>query len=168
VSIDGSPNACRAEKGARPTLAIGSDHGGFVLKRSLIQRLQELGYPVLDCGCPSTDPVDYPDIALALGRAVRDGRAAGGIMIDAAGIGSTMVLNRIPGIRAALCHDPMTAANSRAHNDANVLVLGSRVVHPGEANRLVTIWLRTPYEGGRHERRVGRIRALDAEREQNG
>jgi ribose 5-phosphate isomerase B len=145
----------------RRRLALGSDHGGFQLKQSLKRALEEMGHLVLDCGCPSPDPVDYPDIALAVGAAVRAGRADAGIMIDAAGIGSTMVLNRIPGIRAALCHDPMTTVNSRAHNDANLLVLGSRVVHPGEANRLVRLWLETSYEGGRHERRVGKIRAMD-------
>lgn len=154
----------RPGKPEPPVLAVGSDHGGFALKKSLLTRLGETGFRTVDCGCPNTDPVDYPDIALEVGRAVREGRADLGIMIDAAGIGSTMVLNRIPGIRAALCHDPMTTVNSRAHNDANVLVLGSRVVHAGEANRLVRIWLQTPYEGGRHERRVGKIRALDAGR----
>ncbi len=148
----------------RARLAIGSDHGGFLLKRSLVRMLAEERIEAVDCGCPSADPVDYPDIAEAVGRAVLDGRADLGVMIDAAGIGSSMVLNRMPGIRAALCHDPMTTVNSRAHNDANVLVLGSRVVHPGEANRLLRLWLRTPYEGGRHERRVGRIRAMDRER----
>ena len=152
------------DRTARPAplrLAIGSDHGGFQLKRSLTRTLTEMGHPVIDCGCHSTDPVDYPDLALEVARAIREGRADAGIMIDAAGVGSTMVLNRVPGIRAALCHDPMTTANSRAHNDANVLVLGARVVHPGEANRLVRIWLKTSYEGGRHERRVGKIRAMD-------
>ncbi len=145
-------------------LALGSDHGGYALKRSLRRTLEEMGHVVIDCGCDSPDPVDYPDIALKVGAAVRELRAEVGIMIDAAGIGSSMVLNRIPGIRAALCHDPMTAVNSRAHNDANVLVLGSRAVHPGEANRLLRLWLATAYEGGRHERRVGKIRALDRER----
>jgi ribose 5-phosphate isomerase B len=149
---------------ARVTIALGSDHGGFLLKRSLLRALQEMGHEVLDCGCATPDPVDYPDVALAVGTAVREGRASVGVMIDAAGVGSTMVLNRIPGVRAALCHDPFTTVNSRAHNDANVLVLGSRVVHPGEANRLLRLWLATSFEGGRHERRVGKIRALDEER----
>lgn len=151
--------------GARPILAVGSDHGGFLLKRSLLRRLEEAGLAAVDCGCPGLDPVDYPDIARLVGRAVREGRASAGVMIDGAGIGSSMVLNRIPGIRAALCHDAMTTANSRAHNDANVLVLGSRVVNPGEAYRLLRMFLQTPYEGGRHERRVGKIRAMDAGRE---
>jgi ribose 5-phosphate isomerase B len=145
-------------------VAIGSDHGGFLLKRSLLWRLAEDRIAALDCGCFSPEPVDYPEFALAVARRVLGGEAEAGLMIDAAGIGSTMVLNRVPGIRAALCHDVFTARNSRAHNDANVLVLGARVVSPGEAHRLLRLWLATAYEGGRHERRVGRLRALDAER----
>jgi RpiB/LacA/LacB family sugar-phosphate isomerase len=160
----GSPANPGAKRAQALRLALGSDHGGFALKRWLARTLAEMGHTVIDCGCDSPEPVDYPDIALKVGSALLDGRAQAGIMIDAAGIGSTMVLNRIPGIRAALCHDPMTTVNSRAHNDANVLVLGSRVVHPGEASRLVRLWLATDYEGGRHERRVGKIRALDRER----
>lgn len=154
-SMDGS---------ALSRVAIGADHGGFLLKRSLLAVLAELRHPFVDCGAHSADPVDYPDIALSVGHALLDGRADLGVMIDAAGVGSTMVLNRIPGIRAALCHDPFTTVNSRAHNDANVLVLGARVVHPGEASRLLKLWLRASFEGGRHERRVGKIRALDQDR----
>ena len=142
-------------------VAIGADHGGFALKQSLLRELQELRVDAVDCGCFSPDPVDYPDIAIAVARALQEGRAELGVMIDAAGVGSTMVLNRLPGIRAALCHDAFTTVNSRAHNDANVLVLGSRVVHPGEANRLLKLWLKSTFEGGRHERRVAKIRALD-------
>lgn len=144
------------------TLAIGSDHSGFDLKTRLIRAIREdLGLTVLDCGCAGLDPVDYPDVAIAVGRALQEGRATEGIMIDGAGVGSTMVLNRLSGVRAALCHDPFTAKNSRAHNDANALVLGSLVVHPGEALRLVRIWLGTEFEGGRHARRVDKIKALD-------
>lgn len=146
-------------------VALGADHGGFDLKRRLLRSLAEdHGLPVLDCGCHSPDPVDYPDIAVAVGRAVQERRADLGVMIDAAGVGSTMVLNRLAGVRAALCHDAYTAVNSRAHNDANVLVLGSRVVHGGEAVRLLRLWLAASFEGGRHARRVDKIRALDAER----
>lgn len=146
---------------ARCRVALGADHGGYLLKRVLERELRELGHPIVDCGCFSPAPVDYPDIALAVGHTLRDERADLGVMIDAAGIGSTMVLNRIPGIRAALCHDPFTTVNSRAHNDANVLVLGARILHPGEATRLLKLWLRASFEGGRHERRVDKIRALD-------
>ena len=144
--------------------AIGSDHGGYALKENLREELADLGIATLDCGCHSVAAVDYPDIAVAVGRALQEGRAELGIMIDAAGIGSTMTLNRLAGIRAALCHDLYTAVNSRAHNDANVLVLGSRVLHPGEARRLMKAWLRTSFEGGRHETRVAKIRALDRSR----
>ena len=143
-------------------IAIGSDHGGFDLKKRLLRVFEEeLPHEVIDCGCPSPDAVDYPDIAVAVGRALQEGRADLGIMIDGAGIGSTMALNRLGGIRAALCHDSYTAINSRAHNDANVLVLGSQVLHPGEASRLIKLWLQTDFEGGRHAKRVDKIKALD-------
>ncbi|MEZ4651121.1 MAG: ribose 5-phosphate isomerase B [Candidatus Eisenbacteria bacterium] len=153
-------------KAAGMRIAIGSDHGGFDLKRRLVRSLEEdHGILPLDCGCHSTDAVDYPDLAVAVARALQEGRADLGVMIDAAGIGSTMALNRLPGIRAALCHDTYTAVNSRAHNDANVLVLGSRVVHPGEAVRILRVWLGASFEGGRHQRRVDKIRALDQGRD---
>ncbi|MEZ4654736.1 MAG: ribose 5-phosphate isomerase B [Candidatus Eisenbacteria bacterium] len=148
-----------------PRIAIGSDHGGFAMKQFLLRALAEdLRASALDCGCYSPDAVDYPDIAIAVGRMLQEGRADFGVMIDGAGIGSTMTLNRLSGIRAALCHDPFTTVNSRAHNDANVLVLGANVVHVGEAVRLLRLWLRTPFEGGRHQRRVDKIRALDRDR----
>lgn len=150
-----------------PCIAIGSDHGGFELKRRLLRSLEEdHRIAVVDCGCHSSAPVDYPDIAVAVGRALQEGRAGLGVMIDAAGIGSTMVLNRLAGVRAALCHDVLTAENSRVHNDANVLVLGARVVHPGEAVRILRVWLAASFEGGRHTKRVDKIRALDAGRDQ--
>ncbi|MCA9729274.1 MAG: RpiB/LacA/LacB family sugar-phosphate isomerase [Candidatus Eisenbacteria bacterium] len=148
-----------------PRIAIGSDHGGFAMKQSLLRALAEdFRASAIDCGCYSPDSVDYPDIAIALGRMLQEGHADFGVMIDGAGIGSTMTLNRLSGIRAALCHDPFTTVNSRAHNDANVLVLGANVVHAGEAVRLLRLWLRTPFEGGRHQRRVDKIRALDRDR----
>jgi len=142
-------------------LAVGSDHGGFELKQQLIPHLVSLGHKVHDCGTHSKEAVDYPTFAAAVAREVASGRCDLGIMIDGAGIGSCMVLNRIAGIRAALCHNAFTVVNSRAHNDANVLVLGSNVVHQGEAARLARLWLRTPFEGGRHARRVEKINALD-------
>lgn len=157
-------NSDRANR-PRQRLAIGADHGGYPLKEKLRRFLEEeLHVQYLDCGCYSTDSVDYPDIAVRVGKAVQTGEAELGLMIDAAGVGSTMTLNRLSGVRAALCHDPYTAKNSRAHNDANVLVLGSQVVHPGEAARLLRLWLSTEFEGGRHARRVDKIRALDLPR----
>jgi ribose 5-phosphate isomerase B len=144
------------------TVAIGGDHGGYALKESLRKFLQgELDWAVIDCGTHSTEPVDYPDIARAVGEAVADGRAARGIVIDGAGIGSTMAANRVPGVRCALCHDVKTVLNSREHNDANVLALGSAVVNVGLARQMVTTWLKTPFAGGRHARRVAKIMELE-------
>lgn len=147
--------------GADRRVAIGSDHGGFDLKRRLVELLRELGYEAVDVGTHSTDSCDYPDFAVAVGQAVRSGRCALGIMIDGAGIGSAMALNKLPGVRAATVHSEATAVNSREHNDANVLVLGSLQMNPGHARRITRIWLATPHAGGRHARRVDKINALD-------
>ncbi len=145
-------------------VAIGADHGGFDLKEALKPALREWGYEVDDVGTTSRDPVDYPDTAVAVARRVATGAAALGIAIDAAGLGSCMAANKIRGVRAATCHDETTVRNSREHNNANVLVLGSRVVNAGHARRLVRIWLATPFAGGRHEQRVRKIDALDSDR----
>ena len=160
-----------AAKAARPvadparTVAIGGDHGGFALKQALAKYVREdLRWAVIDCGTHSTEPVDYPDIAKAVGEAVASGRAARGIVIDGAGIGSTMAANRIPGVRCALCHDEKTVLNSREHNDANVLALGATVVPRGAATRLVRLFLTTEFAGGRHQRRVAKIMALEGPR----
>lgn len=143
-------------------VAIGSDHGGLelkeVLKRSIIE---DLGWEVHDCGTHSSEAVDYPDFAAAVGREVAAGRAAFGIVIDSAGIGSSMAANKVAGVRCALCHDDTTVLNSREHNDANVLSLGARIVHRGAATRMVRLFLQTPFAGGRHERRVKKIMALE-------
>jgi ribose 5-phosphate isomerase B len=143
-------------------VALGSDHAGFQLKRILERFLQdELEWGVMDCGTNSEESVDYPDIALRVAQAVAVGEAPRGIMIDGAGVGSTMVCNRVPGILAAPGFDLFTVKNSREHNDANVLVLGSRNISAGEARRLVRVWLSTPFAGGRHARRVEKIRRMD-------
>ncbi len=144
------------------TVALGGDHGGFALKEMLRRYLrEELRYAVIDCGTHSTEAVDYPDIARTVGETVAQGRAARGIVIDGAGIGSTMAANRIPGVRCALCHDVKTVLNSREHNDANVLALGSGIVNPGLARQMVRTWLTTPFAGGRHARRVAKIMELE-------
>lgn len=156
--------AGRAESPRDParTVAIGGDHGGFALKEILRRYVkEELRYAVIDCGTHSTEAVDYPDIARAVGEAVAEGRAARGIVIDGAGIGSTMAANRIPGVRCALCHDERTVKNSREHNDANVLALGAGGLNPGQARQLVRVWLATPFAGGRHARRVAKIMELE-------
>ena len=154
--------AVEAAPGAARRVAIGSDHGGYELKEVLKRFVaDELGFSVQDCGTHSGAAVDYPDFAAAVARAVADGRCARGIVVDAAGIGSTMAANKIPGVRCALCHNDLTATNAREHNDANVLALGARVVHRGLAARLVRIFLTTPFAGERHERRVQKIMALE-------
>ena len=146
-------------------VAIGSDHGGFALKEVLRRAIvEDLGWQVHDCGTHSEEAVDYPDFAAAVAREVASGRSARGIVVDAAGIGSTMAANKIAGVRCALCHDDATVKNAREHNDANVLALGSRVVHRGAALRLVRLFLTTAFAGGRHERRVNKIMALERPR----
>jgi len=145
-------------------VAIGADHGGFALKEILRKAIgEEMGWQVHDCGTHSEEAVDYPDFAAAVAREVASGRAARGIVVDAAGIGSTMAANKIAGVRCALCHDDTTVKNSREHNDANVLALGARIVNRGAAVRLVRLFLGTEFAGGRHERRVKKIMALEGQ-----
>ena len=154
------PSAAPAS-GAR-RVALGSDHGGYELKEAIRRYLgEELGWDVHDCGTHSTAAVDYPDFAAAVAREVADGRCARGIVVDSAGIGSSMAANKIPGARCALCHDDATVLNSREHNDANVLALGAKVVNRGQTMRMVRLFLTTPFGGGRHERRVQKIMALE-------
>jgi len=159
-----APAASHAtHSGASPekTVSLGADHGGFAMKEDLTKYLQELGYTVLDCGTRSRDSVDYPDFAYAVARLVAEGRAARGIMVDGAGIGSCMVANKVPGVRAAMCYDLSTAKNSREHNDANVLTLGGGLIGVNLARQIVKTWLSTAFGGGRHARRVNKIVAIE-------
>jgi ribose 5-phosphate isomerase B len=149
-----------SEKSSR-VVAIGADHGGFELKEQLKNYLRDWGYQVLDLGTGSTEAVDYPDFAEAVGSAVAQGQAWLGIVIDSAGIGSSIAANKVPGVRAALCYDRATARNSREHNDANVLTLGARLIAPEAAREIVALWLATPFAGGRHQRRVDKIRGIE-------
>jgi ribose 5-phosphate isomerase B len=142
-------------------VAIGADHGGFRLKESLKAYLRELGHEVIDCGTSGTEAVDYPDFALAVAELVSQGRAARGILVDGAGIGSCMAANKVPGIRAAMCYDQSTALNSREHNDANVLTLGAGLIGETLARQIVKTWLETPFGGGRHARRVEKIMQIE-------
>jgi ribose 5-phosphate isomerase B len=155
-----APNSDSAGTSGR-TVAIGADHGGFELKEQLKNYLREWGYQVLDLGTHSTEPVDYPDFAEAVARAVAHGEAWLGIMLDSAGIGSSIAANKVPGVRAALCYDRATARNSREHNDANVLALGAKLIAPEAAREIVALWLATPFTGGRHQRRVEKIRNIE-------
>jgi len=143
-------------------IALGSDHGGFQLKELLETYLQdELKHEVLDLGCHSTEAVDYPDIAFMVACAVSEGRCDVGVMVDGAGIGSCMVCNRVPNVRAAFCHDLYTVKNSREHNHANVLTLGGQTLGPGHAKVMVKTWLETPWGSGRHANRVAKIMAVE-------
>lgn len=142
-------------------VALGADHGGYPLKEYLKSFLLESGYEVRDLGTDSTRAVDYPDFALAVARAVASGQAWRGIVIDSAGIGSAIAANKVPGARAALCYDATTARNSREHNDANILTLGARLLSAETAREIVALWLETEFAGGRHQRRLDKIAAIE-------
>ena len=143
------------------TIAIGSDHGGFELKSTLIPYLKELGHTVIDCGTNSKEAVDYPDFAFAVADKVRQGSACRGIVIDGVGIGSCMAANKVPGVRAAMCVDYATAVNSREHNNANVLTLGAGFLGVNQVKLIVKTWLETPFGGGRHASRVDKIMEIE-------
>jgi ribose 5-phosphate isomerase B len=145
----------------RVSIAIGADHGGWQLKDSIARQLLEVGFAVHDQGTNGPEPVDYPDIALAVALLVANGSCRWGIIIDGAGIGSAMVANKVPGIRAANCHDLSSARNSREHNHANVLTLGARFLGEGLAVDIVRVWLGTPWGPGRHADRVAKITKME-------
>src|SRR4051794_9929381 len=144
-------------------VAIGSDHAGFLLKEHLKQTLQRLGHTIEDLGTDSEATVDYPPICMAVGRAVADRRAERGIVLGGSGQGEQIAANKVPGVRAALCNDLYTARLSRAHNDANVLAMGGRIVASGLADEIVALWLATAFEGGRHARRLEQVADLERE-----
>lgn len=151
------------------TIAIGSDHGGYNLKETIKVYLKELGYTITDCGTQdSKTPVDYPDFARSAAELVGGGKVWRGIVIDGAGIGSCMVANKIPGVRAAMCYDYATAVNSREHNDANVLSLGAGLLGENLVKQIVKTWLETDFAGGRHKGRVDKIIALDKQYSKSG
>ena len=142
-------------------IAIGADHGGYAMKEELKALLTELGHRVHDFGTNSESAVDYPDFAHAVARAVADGSVDVGIMIDGAGVGSAMTANKVPGVRAAACYSVDVARNSREHNDANVLTLGSKTISSGEMREIVRAWLSTEITEDRHRKRVGKIEAIE-------
>jgi len=123
--------------------------------------LRDWGYSFLDLGTDSAAAVDYPDFAEAVGRTVARGDAWLGVVLDSAGIGSSIAANKVPGVRAALCYDRATARNSREHNDANVLTLGAKLISQEAAREILAVWLSTPFAGGRHQRRVDKIRSIE-------
>lgn len=142
-------------------IAIGSDHAGFELKEQLRAALAGEGHQVDDLGTHDRSSCDYPDFAQAVGRAVAEGRAERGILICGTGIGMAIAANKIPGVRAACCNEPVSARLTRQDNDSNVLTLGGRLIGPLMALEIVRVWLDTPFAGGRHERRVAKIHAVE-------
>ncbi len=142
-------------------IAIGADHAGFPLKEHLVATLVRLGHEVDDRGTFSEEPTDYPPICADVARLVATGRVDRGIVVGGSGQGEQITANKIRGIRAALCNDLYTARMSREHNDANVLAMGGRIVAFGLADEIVALWLITPFEGGRHKRRVDQITDIE-------
>jgi ribose 5-phosphate isomerase B len=164
----GSPSTSSApatKSDTKPTerrkVAIGADHGGFELKELLKPDLIAAGYELIDVGTNSKEAVDYPDFAHEVAKLVSAGKAWRGIVIDGAGIGSCMVANKVPGVRAGMAYDYSSAVNSREHNDANVLTLGAGLIGANLARQIVNVWLSTPFAGGRHERRVNKIVSIE-------
>jgi len=142
-------------------IAAGADHAGFRLKDELVRLLRQDGHEVEDFGTSSPASIDYPDVARAVAEAVASRRAERGLLVCGTGIGMAMTANKIAGVRAATCNDLYTARMAREHNDANVLALGERVIGPGVAAEAARLFLSTPFAGGRHQRRVEKINALD-------
>lgn len=142
-------------------VAIGADHGGYRLKEDIKGLLEDLGVDYKDFGTHTIESVDYPDVALPVAQSVADGLFDRGILICGTGIGIGIAANKVKGIRAALVHDTFSAHACREHNDANILTMGERVIGSGLARDIVTIWLATDFEGGRHERRVEKIMAIE-------
>lgn len=164
ASLPQTPSAApvpAAQPAAGRVVAIGADHGGFDLKETLKKDLTEGGYEVIDVGTTGKEAVDYPDFALSVAQLVASGKAWRGVMIDGAGIGSCMVANKVPGVRAALAYDYASASNSREHNDANVLTLGAGLIGVALAKQILKVWLTTDFGGGRHQKRIDKIVAVE-------
>ena len=152
-------NSRRGSKASK-LIAVGADHGGFRMKEELKGLLAQLGHKVQDFGTDSEEAVDYPDFAHAVARAVSNGTSDLGIIIDGAGVGSAMTANKVPGVRAAACYSVAVARNSREHNGANVLTLGSKTISSAEMREIVTAWLTTDLTEDRHRKRVAKIDAI--------
>ena len=144
-------------------IAIGADHRGFSIHNKVVDLIRRLGHEVLDVGTFGDDPVDYPDVAASVARLVSRGEVERGILICGTGLGMCIAANKFPNIRAAPCHDDLTAEMSRRHNDLNVLCLSADMLGERLIDRMIELWLTTPFEGGRHARRVEKIAALERE-----
>jgi ribose 5-phosphate isomerase B len=160
-NVMGSTSRDPAQLGGRKVVAIGADHGGFELKEALKSDITTLGFEVSDVGTNSKDAVDYPDFAHAVAQMVGTSKAWRGIMIDGAGIGSCIVANKVPGVRAGMAYDISSANNSREHNDTNVLTLGAGLIGVALARQIVKVWLTTDFGGDRHAKRVDKIVAVE-------
>ena len=156
-----APPKLEIKPAGRKVVALGADHGGYEMKERLKADLAVQGYEVIDAGTYSKEAVDYPDFAHEVAKLVSTGKAWRGIAIDGAGIGSCIVANKVPGIRAGMAYDYSSAVNSREHNDCNVLTLGAGLIGANLAKQIVTVWLATPFGGGRHEKRVNKITAVE-------
>ncbi|MGM7703078.1 ribose 5-phosphate isomerase B [Pseudalkalibacillus sp. Hm43] len=142
-------------------VAIGSDHAGYKIKEDIKEVMDELGVEYEDVGCNCEDSVDYPDYALPVAEKVSNGEVDRGILICGTGIGMSITANKVKGVRCALVHDLFSAKVTRLHNDSNVLAMGERIVGPGIAKEIAKVWLQTEFEGGRHERRVNKIKDVE-------
>jgi ribose 5-phosphate isomerase B len=149
-------------------IAIGSDHAGFGLKEEIAGLLKHLGMEIVDCGTHTADSVDYPDFGEKVSKLVSTGKAERGILICGTGIGMSMVANKFPNVRAALCNDLFCAKTSRLHNDANILVLGGRIIGRDLAAEIVKVWMSTPFEGERHLKRLHKIRKIEEDLKNHG
>jgi ribose 5-phosphate isomerase B len=156
-----NPSSAPTNASNRKVIAIGADHGGFELKEAIKPELNGLGFDINDVGTNSKDAVDYPDFAHAVAQAVGTGKAWRGIMIDGAGIGSCIVANKVPGVRAGMAYDYSSAVNSREHNDTNVLTLGAGLIGINLAKQIVKTWLTTEFAGGRHTPRIDKIKSVE-------
>ncbi|WP_349408831.1 ribose 5-phosphate isomerase B [Pseudalkalibacillus sp. SCS-8] len=143
-------------------VAIGSDHAGYKIKEDIKEVMDEIGVEYEDVGCNCEDSVDYPDYALPVAEKVSKGEADRGILICGTGIGMSITANKVKGVRCALVHDLFSAKVTRLHNDSNVLAMGERIIGPGLAKEIAKVWLQTEFEGGRHERRVNKIKDVEA------
>jgi ribose 5-phosphate isomerase B len=149
-------------------IAIGSDHRGYEAKRRIVSLLRQLGHEVHDMGTQGAESVDYPDYAFQVAQAVGQQRVERGILICGTGIGMCIAANKVPGVRAAPCHDSITAEMSRRHNDANILCLSADLLGDDLMDRMVRIWLETEFEGGRHARRVDKIARFEQQEHDQG
>jgi ribose 5-phosphate isomerase B len=144
-------------------IAIGSDHRGVTSRSRIVGLLERLGHDVVDCGSFGDEAVDYPDIAAEVARRVAEGVVDRGVLLCCTGVGMAIAANKVAGVRAATCHDEVTAEMSRRHNDLNVLCLSAGMLGPEVQEKIIKTWLATPFEGGRHARRVDKITALEAD-----